>query len=449
MARKNTIHILCCLMTVRLCSSWSAAIPSPAPLFVPHREGRGERDRRALRRPTHERPQEHNREGKPNRYRRRRPRPGPPPRDADGGAARVQPRPAERVPYGGEDRILRHTRVGDHRHAGASAGGIGDHLVDIPGPSELEYADHQHQEQHEHHRELHDRLPVRSLTEESRAVHKLPPAANHHASEPTPMASPYGTVIAPCDSRVGRYPNRPKNARHFTIAKLRDTTSPTLRRRNASSSASAPPTRAIIRNAPIRRTGPMKPPTAASNLTSPPPSMPSVNGGSESSSANPAPSTPSTSALTPSTPRNSSATPSPATVNTFGIRRQRRSNHTPRLSSVASAALAITDFVSTRDTPALREARAGRTVRPVAAVVPPRGQALLFRHVRARGCGLQRVRHRLVHVTGAVSHEDQNRDQPDRHQRNDQRILDHALPRLVAPEHLPEVLHRFLPGPRP
>src|SRR5881628_2714819 len=223
------------------------------------------------------------------------------------------------------------------------------------------------------------------------------------------MASPYGTVIAPCDSRVGRYPNRPKNARYFTIAKLRDTTSPTLRRRNASSSAS-------------------------------------VNGGSESSSANPAPSTPSSSALTPSTPRNSSATASPATVNTFGIRRQRRSNHTPRLSSVASAALAITDFVSTRDTPALRGARAGRTVRPLAAVVPPRGQALLFRHVRAGGCGLQRVRHRLVHVTGAVSHEDQNRDQPDRHQRNDQRILDHALPRLVAPEHLPEVLHRFLPG---
>src|SRR3989449_2814299 len=164
MARKTTIHILCCLMTVRLCSSWSAAIPSPAPLFVPHREGRGERDRRALRRPTHERPQEHKPVREPNRYGRRRPRPGPPSRDADGGAARVQPRPAERVPYGGEDRILGHTRVGDHRHAGASAGGIGDHLVDIPGPSELEYADHQHQEQHEHHRELHDRRIDRKST---------------------------------------------------------------------------------------------------------------------------------------------------------------------------------------------------------------------------------------------------------------------------------------------
>src|SRR3989449_4562415 len=153
------------------------------------------------------------------------------------------------------------------------------------------------------------RSPVRSLIEEGRAVHKLPPAANHHTSEPTPMASPYGTVIAPCDSRVGRYPNRPNQARYFTIAKLRDTTSPSARRRNPSSSASAPPTRAIMRNAPIRRTGPMKPPTATSNLTSPPPSMPSVNGGSESSSANPAPSTPSTSAVTPSTPRNTSAAP--------------------------------------------------------------------------------------------------------------------------------------------
>src|SRR2546428_2982877 len=364
MARKNTIHILCCLMTVRLCSSWSAAIPSPAPLFVPHREGRGERDRRALRRPTHERPQEHKPVRELNRYGRRCPRPGPPSRDADGGAARVQPRPAERVPYGGGARTLGHTRVGDHRHAGASAGGISDHLVDIPGPSELEYADHQHQEQHEHHRELHDRLPVRRPTEESRAVHKLPPAANHHTSEPTPMASPYGTVIAPCDSRVGRYPNRPKQARYFIIAKLRDTTSPSARRRNASSSASAPPTKAIIRNAPIRRTGPMKPPTATSNLTSPPPSMPSVNGGSESSSANPAPSTPSTSAVTPSTPRNTSAAPSPATVNQFGIRRQRRSNHTPRPSSVVSVALAITDLVQWSDTLALRGAGAGSTVRP-------------------------------------------------------------------------------------
>src|SRR3989454_1099215 len=130
------------------------------------------------------------------------------------------------------------------------------------------------------------------------------------------------------------------------------------------SSASAPPTRAIMRNAPIRRTGPMKPPTATSNLTSPPPSMPSVNGGSESSSANPAPSTPSTSAVTPSTPRNTSAAPSPATVNQFGIRRQRRSNHTPRPSSVVSVALAITDLVQWSDALALRGAGAGSTVRP-------------------------------------------------------------------------------------
>src|SRR3989449_4338521 len=263
------------------------------------------------------------------------------------------------------------------------------------------------------------------------------------------MASPYGTVIAPCDSRVGRYPNRPKNARYCTIAKLRDTTSPTLRRRKPSSSASTPPTRAIIRNAPIRRTGPMKPPTAASNLTSPPPSMPSVNGGSESSSANPAPSTPSTSALTPSTPRNSSATPSPATVNTFGIRRQRRSNHTPRLSSVASAALAITDLVQCSDTLALRGAGAGSTVRPLAGVAPPRGRALLLRHVRGCVRGPQPVRDWSEHVAGAVPHEYQGRAQTDRHQRDNQRVLDHALPGVIAPEPLPEVLHRFLPGPRP
>src|SRR2546422_7603939 len=42
--------------------------------------------------------------------------------DADGGTARVQPRPAERVPYGGEDRVLRHAWVRNNCHAGASAG---------------------------------------------------------------------------------------------------------------------------------------------------------------------------------------------------------------------------------------------------------------------------------------------------------------------------------------
>src|SRR5438552_12768519 len=101
------------------------------------------------------------------------------------------------------------------------------------------------------------------------------------------------------------------------------------------------------------------------------------------------------------------------------------------------------------ETLALRGAGAGSTVRPLARVAPPRGRALLLRHVRGCRRGLQRVRDGVVHVAGAVPHEDQDRDQTDRHQRDNQRVLDHALPRVIAPEPLPEVLHRFLPGPRP
>src|SRR5207245_9355738 len=137
------------------------------------------------------------------------------------------------------------------------------------------------------------------------------------------------------------------------------------------------------------------------------------------------------------------------TTSTFWIRRQPRPNHTPRPSSVVSAALAITNLVQCSDTLALRGAGAGSTVRPLADIAPPRGQAQLLRHVRGCGRGLQRVRDGVVYVAGAVPHEHQDHDQTDRHRRDNQRVLDHALPEVIAPEHLQEVLHRFLPGPRP
>src|SRR5262245_8150289 len=146
--------------------------------------------------------------------------------------------------------------------------------------------------------------------------------------------------MAPSDSIVGRYPKRPNNARFFTTAKLRDITSRPARRRSASNNAITPPTSAIAKNAPIRRLGPMNPPTAASNLTSPPPNIPSANGTSARPSPTAAPSTPSNT-LSPKSPRNTSAAPRPAAVNRFGIRRDRTSNQTLRLSSVVSAALAI------------------------------------------------------------------------------------------------------------
>jgi hypothetical protein len=68
--------------------------------------------------------------------------------------------------------------------------------------------------------------------------------------------------------------------------------------------------------------------------------------------------------------------------------------------------------------------------------------------IRAVRCILERVRYRLVHIAGTVSHEHQNRDQTDRHQRDNQSVLHHALPGVVAPEHLQQFLHLLLPGPR-
>ena len=89
---------------------------------------------------------------------------------------------------GGAHLVLR--TVPDDREPRAFPGGVGDHLMDVPGAAELEDPEHERQQDRDEQRELHERLPslrlrLGGLFEAVFAIHSI-----HPARAPAPIATP-------------------------------------------------------------------------------------------------------------------------------------------------------------------------------------------------------------------------------------------------------------------
>src|ERR1041384_2649441 len=307
--------------------------------LVAHHERGSQRDGGLRIGPMQKRPQKHKGVRNLERDAHRCAGARPPSRHRDRDGIRVDRVARQRAPDDRIDRILCRRRIGDRGAARPQPCRVRHRVVHVSRPPELQRPDQEQQQQRQHDREFNRRLTplvaAETLGNGGKSFHSVAPPRNHHTSDPLAIATPYGIDIGLDDSFAAAV-GRPNKSHCFPRLTVLASVLISARRRTASTIASAPPIAAISTNPPNNRSTPKKAPTAANNLTSPPPSTPNANGISATRSASPAPSRPSNNGPIPIDTRSSNPTIAPATVTAFGIRRSRTSNQHPGTSSASN-----------------------------------------------------------------------------------------------------------------
>src|SRR5262245_31490843 len=235
--------------------------------------------------------------------------------------------------------LRRGIRGDDGRGAGAVTGGMGDHVRDHEGPTELEQAHGHHDAEHDDEPGLDQRLARRpgALADD----HHAPMLLRSSSAPTTPSASGtlYGRVMAPgavVETRSGSSVRAEQAAK--AIAPTRPTVSRRRCRRARWTAMMTPPRSRPAPSAMRPARGPSSAPTAAIILTSPPPMPPRAKGGTRRSITT---SRPATLVRSPEVPKKATfrTTPSsiPAPDIAFGMRRVRTSAITQDATKTSTA----------------------------------------------------------------------------------------------------------------